>query len=105
MKATCPDDFETEIKESVSWHKLPLSENLNLIMYGGSLNETYYGYELANEAGIPKIENGYYVFVDKHKKSKDIYSDKDLFNRASFNFIVALYDEESNSFYYYEFDT
>jgi len=45
------------------------------------------------------------LFVDRHSESKDIHSDIDLFSRHSFNFTIALYDVDSNTLYYYEFDT
>ncbi len=105
VKAQCQDDFDNEIKKTGLWKELPLTENLELIMYGGKKDDVTYVYELANNAGIPKIENGYYYFIDRHTESQNKYSDLDLFNRYSFNFTIALYDNDTNILYYYEFDT
>ena len=88
-----------------NWNELPLSENLNLIMFRGEKNGVTYGYELAKEAHIPKIENGYYIFEDRSSESKDSTDDKELFNRYSFNFSIAIYDCDTNKLYYFEFDT
>ena len=74
-------------------------------MYGGYKGDMYYGYELAEKNGIPKIENGYYLFIDRHDSVTDEHSDEDLFSRYSFNFTIAFYDLDTNNFYYYEFDT
>jgi len=92
-----------EIKNS--WKSLPLSENLSLIMYGGMRDNIEYIYNLADEFKIPHIENGYWLFIDRHSKSINNYDDTDLFNRHSFNFTLALYDADENVLYYIEFDT
>ncbi len=101
-KAKCSDDF---IKQLDSWQELPLSRNLDLIMYGGYKDRAYYSYELALDMGIPEIKNGYYLFIDRSDEATDIHSDEDLFDRYSFNFTIVLYDTDTNYFYYYEFDT
>ncbi len=94
-----------ELKENSKWRELPLSENLNLFMYGGMRDGTSYGYNIAGELGIPKIENGYWYFFDRHSESIDASSDTKLFNRFSFNLTIAMYDADTNILYYVEFDT
>ena len=54
---------------------------------------------------IPKIENGYYYFLDRHNESNDKYDDTNLNNRASWNFTLAIMDIDTNIIYYYELDT
>lgn len=105
VKADCSDNYNDILNQIINWNELPLSENLRLIMYGGYKGDMYYGYELAEKNGIPKIENGYYLFIDRHDSVTDEHSDKDLFSRYSFNFTIAFYDLDTNYFYYYEFDT
>ncbi len=92
-----------EIKKS--WKSLPLSENLSLIMYGGMRDNIEYIYNFADKFKIPHIENGYWLFIDRHSKSINNYDDTDLFNRNSFNFTLALYDADEKILYYIEFDT
>ncbi len=82
---------------------LPLSENLNLIMYGGIKDGVIYGYELAEEAHWPIIEHGYYKFVDE--QSDDPEDDSGLFDRHSFNFEIAAYDTDTDLLYFFRFDT
>ena len=101
----CSDNKEKALKIVEEWNKLPLSENLNLIMYGGEKDGIAYGYELAKEAHIPKIENGYYIFEDRHSEKADSSDDTQLFNRYSFNFSIAVYDCDTAKLYYFEFDT
>ncbi len=74
-------------------------------MYGGIKDNTEYAYKLADEFNIPRIENGYWLFIDRHGDSVDNYDDVELFNRHSFNFTLALYDAYENMLYYIEFDT
>ena len=105
VKSDCSDNYNDILNQIINWNEFPLSENLRLIMYGGYKGDMYYGYELAEKNGIPKIENGYYLFIDRHDSVTDEHSDKDLFSRYSFNFTIAFYDLDTNYFYYYEFDT
>ncbi len=85
------------------WTPLPLSENLELIMYGGVRDGVTYGYELAEEAHWPHIEHGYYRFNDR--QSEDPSDDSGLFGRYSFHFELAVYDTDSHTLYYFKFDT
>lgn len=101
-------DILNKIKEK-NWKSLPLSENLNLIMYGGEKDGRIYSYNLAEENNIPKIETGYYYFIDRYAKYygdlSDIHSDEKIFDRYSFNFTIIMYDIDKNYIYYYELDT
>ncbi len=101
----CSENREQALENVSSWNKLPLSENLNLIMYGGEKDGVSYDYNIAEKANIPNVENGYYFFVDRHSKSTDSSDDSELFNRYSFNFSLAVYDSDTDMMYYFEFDT
>jgi hypothetical protein len=48
VKDEAAEKLYTEITESNSWRELPLSENIQLIMYSGSKNNTMYYYKLAD---------------------------------------------------------
>ena len=87
------------------WNRFPLSENLELILYGGEKDGLTYGYELAKGIGFPKISDGYWFFLDRHSERKNSNSDEELFVRYSFNFSVAIYDADSNMLYYIREDT
>ena len=101
----CSDNKQKALEIIKNWNKLPLSENLNLVMYDGEKDGVICGYELAKEAHIPKIENGYYIFDNSQLKGKDNGDDSELFNRYSFNFEIAIYDCDTDRMYYFEFDT
>lgn len=101
---------QEKVDEIISdWEALPLSENLELIMYGGTKDGTTYSYELYKIGNFPKIENGYYKFIDRNsnvsKESGDASDDSNLFKRHSFNFSIAMYDSDTKTMYYLEFDT
>lgn len=88
------------------WKELPLTDNLNLIMYGGVRNGVIYGYDLAKEAHWPAtIRNGVYKFVDRHSESVNEEDDTNLLDRYSFNFSIAVYDLDTDTLYYFEMDT
>lgn len=89
----CSDNKDKALEKVKNWNKLPLSENLNNMMYGHSLTE---------DAHLPIIENGYYMFKDRQTDSTD---DSELFDKASYNFSIAIYDSDTDRMYYYDFDT
>lgn len=93
----CSDNKNEALNKVKDWKKLPLSENLEHIMYGG--------YGLAEKARIPQTENGCYIFEDRSSESTDSADDTDLFNRHSFNFSIAVYDCDTDKLYYFEYDT
>jgi len=48
------DNSKNIIKQLYSWNELPLSENLQLIMYGGEKDGITYGYELLKKEEFQK---------------------------------------------------
>ena len=91
----------SNIQDNGKWSKFPLDENLNLLMYGGKIGDMYYGYEFAKKVGIPKIEHGYYYFVNKQTNDQDT----DILLSRSQNFEIAIFDSDNNTLYYFEQDT
>ncbi len=93
-----------DIKEKENWKQLPLTENLATIVYGkenvddGITNDD-------DELFIPQIENGYYYFEDRHLDAKEIYNDSEIFNRESYNYTIAIYNEDTNLLYFWSEDT
>lgn len=101
----CSENREGAEKILNGWAELPLPENLGLILYGGEKDGVYYGYELAGEAGLPVVENGWYCFYDRHAKSTAPEDASALFHRASYNFSLGIYDSSTDYMYYFEYDT
>ena len=101
----CSPKKEEAMELIKDWTPLPLTENLQLIMYGGVKNGAGHGYHLAGVANWPVINNGVYKFVDRHPEAVDKSDDTNLFNRYSYNFSVAVYDLDTNTLYYFELDT
>ena len=88
-----------------NWHELPLPETLNYIVFGTEIRGTTYRNGWAEEASVPIIKNGYYMFKDRHSESNDSADASQLHDRCSYNFSVAVYDCDTNKMYYFEFDT
>lgn len=101
----CSENKEKALDIVSEWTPMPLSENLNLMMYGGVKNGRTYGFNKSAEAHMPKIKNGYYKFYDRHSGAKDRESDKELFDRGSYNFSIAVYDTDTDRLYYFRLDT
>lgn len=100
----CSQSREKALKQVADWNRLPLSENLRLIMYGGEKDGVEYAYDLASDAKIPEINNGFYKFINRSPNATDKYSD-DIFSAYSFNFSLAVYDSDADMLYYYKYDT
>ena len=60
---------------------------------------------LAELLDMPSIENGYWFFDNRHSNSISPKEDSNLFNQSSFNFTIAVYDIDTQTLYYLEFDT
>ncbi len=87
-----------------NWNPLPLTENLSVLLYG---NKTW-APALTDEEGknpIPVIEEGYYIFRDRHPKATGPASDFGIFRRPSFNYTIGLYDTGTKTLYYFKEDT
>lgn len=101
----CADNSEKAAELLQGWNALPLPENLQLIMYGGTKDGVYYAYHLAKLASIPEIRNGFYSFTDRSSESIDPHDPSALLDRYSFNFSLGLYDADTDTMYYFEYDT
>ncbi len=100
----CSENTEKAKELIKDWKPLPLSENLQTLMYGGETDE-FYTFGLAEEAHWPVINNGVYKFADRHSESVDPSDDTNIFNRHSYNFSIAAYDLDTNTLYFYACDT
>ncbi len=98
----CSKNQEKVIEIVEDWNSFPLSENLHKAIY-----EKHYG--IVDEKKLPKIENGYYKFLDRHREvsNEEIspFDDSNLFNRYSYNYTVAIYNLDTQTMYYFEYDT
>ena len=105
----CSEKTEQAAERIKDWSPLPLTENLQRVMdmtcSGVDGDGVYYSKTLAEMAHWPIIENGVYKFIDRHSEAIDKSDDTNLFNRYSYNFSVAVYDLDTNTLYYFEFDT
>lgn len=86
------------------WKELPMRENVATLCYGIENEYGHFGPYM--DAGlIPEVENGYYLFYDRHMESDDPYDDSGVLKRSSYNFIIAVYDTDTNLMYYVKYDT
>lgn len=95
------------IKENDNWKSLPLTENVEALVYGIENGNVKVGPFIQNDGeGIfPVIENGYYYFEDRQADEGDKFNDSEVLKRPSINVSIAIYDEDSDILYFCEFDT
>ena len=82
----CSGNAERAGEIIADWQALSLTENLQIVMYGGIKDRVSYSYGFAEEAHWPAITNGVYKFVDRHSEATDESDDTKLLDRFSFNF-------------------
>lgn len=103
------DSIEQEIAQNELWHEFPLCDEMTKLLYGLTDTSGSYGpYITFDDLGtpaVPSVENGYWFFLDRHSESVDKYDPTNIFARASFNLTLAIYDADSDTLYYIEFDT
>lgn len=102
FKGKRAEEVETAIQDSEMWRSLPLSDTLEIAVYG---NRYYQSLVNAYDEVIPRITEGYYYFHDRHSESTDSEDESDLFHRGSFNFDIAIYDLVEHILYFYRLDT
>jgi len=101
--ADCSENKENILNQISHWKCFPLTQNLERVVYGFEKGEVTITKQISES--IPRIENGYYYFYDRNSESKDPFNEDELFDRASYNYTLALYDRDTNLFYYFELDT
>ena len=89
---------------SSNWKKLPLTEPISKAIeliqcVGDGCKNVYERYDM------PHVTNGYYFFLDRHSESINKYDDTIINERSSWNFTLAILDNDTNTIYYYELDT
>lgn len=92
-----------EIRCTSEWKKFPLDNTVQALVYGLSDGTSQIGPFLNDNEGnpiIPKIQNGYYLLIDRQNDAEE-----NILDRSSFNFTLGLYDIDTNKLYYCELDT
>lgn len=97
------NSVEEQIKSNEHWSN-SASINTSAIMYGSANVSRFFEDENGNNV-FPVVKNGYYYFYDRHSDADDPYSSKDIFDRYSYNFTIALYDCDTDTLYFAELDT
>jgi hypothetical protein len=99
------EDFLISISENTDWYPLPLSENLSIMLYGGEKEGVNYSYSYAEEFNIPAALNGYWFFNNRHAKRISPKDDSNLLELSSANFTLAIFDVDTSTLYYWEYDS
>lgn len=87
-------DMQTKLSNDEDWNPLPLTDNLKR----AAVRYCHYA--------IPHLsENGFYYFYDRSSESNNPKDDSPVMNRFSCNFTLAIYDNEENALYWFEYDT
>ena len=89
------EKFIRKIDKNIHWNKLPMKDIL----------QTCLNNNITDGISVPIIENGYWFFLDRHIKATNKYNYYDMFDRASSNYSIAIFDIDSNVLYIYSLDT
>lgn len=100
-KITFADDIKSlkkEIENSSLWIEMPIPTDLSQFIINNFTDEN-------GNSLFPSVENGYFFFKDRHSDNKNFNDISAVLNRQSFNFTIAIFDEDTKTIYYAEFDT
>lgn len=106
--ALTKEEIEKIIDEQTHFQKLPLSEPLTILVYGKTTPQTKDGPYFTDENGAPLldvIDEGYYLFFDRHSDAVSAFDDTQILARASLNCSIAIIDTQSQKLYILELDT
>ncbi len=96
------DTVVEKIQSNSSWKSFPLDETVETLVYGFSDETSSVEPYLSDDEGnalVPKIQNGYYLLIDRQVESEKA-SGADILHRPSFNFTLGLYDTDTNTYTY-----
>lgn len=88
------ENFVKKIQNNNHWKELPIDK-----MTKTSIND------ITKEIYVPIVENGYSFFLNRNKKAKDKYNYNEIFDNASLNYSIAIFDSDFNILYIYSIDT
>ena len=94
------EKMEQGIVAPGGWHQLPLTENLETLIYGTRTETSATGPFIG--ITMPRVDNGYWYFYDRQGETE---ADSLVLTRSSYNYTFALYDTENDLLYYCEYDT
>ncbi len=96
-------DLSPRLEKAAGWQPFPLPEELSTALYG----RTWEGGREGPCIGfpMPPVTRGFFWFQDRHSQAADPADPSQLYERWSYNFTVAVYDEDTQRLYYIEVDT
>ena len=94
------ETLESAISTPGGWHVLPLTDNLQTLIYGTRSPEASVGPFIG--ITMPRVERGYWFFYDRQGDTAD---DGAVLSRGSYNYTFAVYDADADRLYYCEYDT
>lgn len=94
------DTLERTISNPGGWHVLPLTEDLQTLVYGTWGPDAVVGPFIG--ITMPEVERGYWYFYDRQG---DTTEDDLVLTRSSYNYTIAIYDADAERLYYCEYDT
>lgn len=98
-----------EIENSADWSRLPLPEEMSVLLYGGKIAGLSYEPLRFGSTTAPcmskAVENGYYYFSDRLARDNPKSEKENFLERGSYNFDLAIYDADTDIMYYIVFDT
>ena len=96
-----PDDtLEQAVSNPGGWHALPLTENLQTLVYGSWGPDAVVGPFIG--ITMPEVDRGYWWFFDRQGNTAE---DSLVLTRGSYNYTIAIYDADTDRLYYCEYDT
>jgi hypothetical protein len=104
LTAKQADALEKAMESSSQWQALPLTGALDTIFYGKGSVHPHFRFDTSINI-LPRISNGYCFFLDNHPEATDPTDANAALARDTYNFVIAVYNADTQFFYYFTMDT
>ena len=98
------NEFKDNISKNKRMKKLPFPPNLQKFFYKNNNGQLNVSVDDNGKELIPKVKNGYYLFVNR-KNNEDNMDDSKFLNDYSHDFSIVLFDSDTNRLYFVEYDS
>lgn len=100
------EQLEKAMVADRDWHPLPMPTHFYATHHDVRVGDTLYGYRLmvdvdGEPARIPEIEDGHYYLRELRPTPEDAKQIEDLGGTVPREFVLAVYDAQNQTLYYY----
>lgn len=98
-----PEEIAAMVESSDEWREMPLAGNISKIVKE-DLIDLRSGFGLEEFSDVYKIENGYWMLLDRKDQKRNYIDGEELELLGDYNISMAVIDLDTKTFYYIQED-